>query len=121
MGSNVLRMFMPAGIEPLFIIGAAFALILGLTSIRGAGRFLVCFLVVPALLSPFLASLVRQLPPLVLLGLFLVLGVVLLKAVVMLILGRHAAAEMTGILAADLVKWALFAPFRLFRRLVGRR
>lgn len=120
MRANLLWLLLPEGIEPLLIVGIAFALILGLTSIRGAGGLLLGFIVLPALLGPFVSELVAQLPPLVLVGLLLILGLGILKAIATLILGQRAAAEMTGILAADIVRWCVFAPFRLLRWLVGR-
>jgi hypothetical protein len=86
------------------------ALICGLITGRRAGSLL-GGIVLLVLLSPFIEALVAALPWWLLLGLLLVCGLSLLRALSGLLIGAHATSHMVGILAADVVRFGFRAVF----------
>lgn len=115
---KLLWMFLPDEFAILIIVGVALAMMVGLVRSRTAG--VIGGLILMLLAQPLMDALIDTLPGWLLL--LLVLGVVwwIFRAAASLVLGRQAAAHMTGILAADMVRsiargvfWILLLPFRL--------
>lgn len=61
---------------------------------------------------------IELVPGLVNLGLLLILAVTLLRVLASMLLGPGATSHMIGILAAEVVRWAVALPVRLLRRLL---
>ncbi len=117
-----LILFMPPELVIFMIIGAGLAMIVGARSLAATllgAAMAIIFL--PAVLAPLFDALPAWL--LVLLLVFLVLG--MLRALFELTIGKHSTDHMVGILAADVVRAALLAPFRLLgwvlRAFLGRQ
>lgn len=109
-----LILFMPPELVIFMIVGAGLAMIAGAR--RLASTLLgvaVAIIVLPVLLAPLFDALPGWL--LVMLLVVLVLG--LLRGLFEMTLGKHSTDHMVGILAADVVRAALLAPFRLAGRL----
>ena len=116
---KLLWMFLPDQFLILIIVGVALATIAGLARGRTA-LGIIGGLVLMLLAQPFVDALVDALPGWLLLLLMLWLAWWIVRAVVGLMLGREAAGHMTGILAADVVRfvaraafWVVALPFRL--------
>jgi hypothetical protein len=113
---GALSLFFPNELLLPLLMVAGICLILGMK--RMAGSIFV-FVLASAILPPFITPLVEKLidvMPLwavILAGGFLCLA--LFRAAAALIIGRDAANDMIGILAADLVKGLLFLPVRVVR------
>ncbi len=116
----MLWMLLPDGVMPLVIAGIGLALIVGLLS-RSAAFSLLGMVVLFALLGPIVEGVAGTLPAWMSLVLLIVIGLVLLRGLAALVIGRRASDHMVGILAADLVRMvflALLFPFRLVWRTV---
>jgi hypothetical protein len=117
-------MLLPNGALLLAVVAIGLATILGL--LRGGAAFsLLGVVLLFALLGPFVEGIVEgvagTLPPWMSLVLLIVIGLVLLRGLAALLIGRRASDHMVGILAADLVRVAFLAllfPFRLVWRTV---
>lgn len=113
---GALSLFFPNELLLPLLMMAGICLILGMKRMAGS---IVVFVMAMALLPPFITPLVEGLidvMPLwavILAGGFLCLA--LFRSAAALILGRDAANDMIGILAADLVKGLLFFPVRVVR------
>lgn len=113
---GALSLFFPDELLLPLLMVAGICLILGMKRMAGS---IVVFVMAMALLPPFITPLVEGLidvMPLwavILAGGFLCLA--LFRSAAALILGRDAANDMIGILAADLVKGLLFFPVRVVR------
>jgi hypothetical protein len=90
----------------LGILLAGFTLMLGVLRIKAALGFIVV-LVLVFLLAPSFAPSVKELPIWVLLPVLALVAIARLQGIVGLFLGRAAANEMAGSLAADLVRLAV--------------
>ena len=108
--------------KPVVIIGAGLAMIVGARSLAAAllgTAMAIIFL--PLLLAPLFDALPGWL--LVVLLVFFALG--MLRALFEMAIGKHSTDHMVGILAADVVRATLLAPFRLIgwlaRRLLRQR
>lgn len=120
---SLLWMLLPDGALLLVVVGIGLATILGL--LRGGAAFsLLGVVLLFALLGPFVEGIVEgvagTLPPWMSLALLVVVGLVLLRGVAALVIGRRASDHMVGILAADLVRLAVVLvlfPFRLLVRI----
>jgi hypothetical protein len=115
---NWILAFVPDEALALFIVLISLALITGIMNARRAFG-LIGGIILFLILSPFIGSLVDALPGWLLLGLVLVLGLSMLRAVSNFLIGRGATNEMVGSLAADLVRlgfrvifFVLTLPFR---------
>lgn len=100
---------------PLLMVGGVL-LILGMKRIAGSIIvFVLAMAFLPPLITPLVGSLIDAMPlwAVILVGGFFCLA--LFRSVAALILGRDAANDMIGILAADLVKGLLFFPVRVVR------
>ena len=100
---------------PLLMVAGVF-LILGLKRMAGS---IVVFVMAMAFLPPFIAPLVESLIDAMPLWAVILVGglfcLALFRSAAALILGRDAANDMIGILAADLIKGLLFFPVRVVR------
>jgi hypothetical protein len=94
----------------LVIVLIGLALMCGMINARRAFG-LIGGIILFLILSPFIGSLVDALPGWLLLGLVLVLGLSMLRAVSNFLIGRGATNEMVGSLAADLVRLGFRAIF----------
>ena len=106
----------------LVIAGVGLALVLGLIRGRAAAGILGA-LVLGLLATPFIEALMDALPWWVSLLILAAVGMALLRSVAAIFLGERAASEMTGILAADVVRFGfrlLFLPLRLLWRAFRR-
>jgi ABC-type multidrug transport system fused ATPase/permease subunit len=117
-----LILFMPPELVIFMIIGAGLAMIVGARSLAATllgTAMAIIFL--PVLLAPLFEALPRWL--LVVLLVFFALG--MLRALFEMAIGKHSTDHMVGILAADVVRATLLAPFRLIgwlaRRLLRQR
>ncbi len=116
---KLLWMLIPDELLILVVAVLALGFMVGLVR----GRMLAAVLggvVLMALAGPIIEALVDALPGWLLCLLLIWMGWWLLRAVAELILGKHAASHMVGILAADVVRacfrglfWLLALPFRL--------
>ena len=119
MPMKLLWMFLPDEFVILIIVGVALAMMVGLVRGRTAAG-IIGGLILMLLAQPFIDALVDALPGWLLLLVLLWLVWWILRAVAGLLLGREAAGHMTGILAADVVRfmaravfWITALPFRL--------
>ena len=100
---------------PLLMVAGVF-LILGMKRMAGS---IVVFVMAMAFLPPFIAPLVESLIDAMPLWAVILVGglfcLALFRSAAALILGRDAANDMIGILAADLIKGLLFFPVRVVR------
>ncbi|MEM2001034.1 MAG: hypothetical protein QXT77_00110 [Candidatus Methanomethylicaceae archaeon] len=99
---------------PLLIIGIGLALMIGLMRLRAALSLIGLFLFF-SLLSPFVEALLVELPAWILLLILAWVGLAILRGLATLFLGRGAADEMVGTLAAHLVIVILLLPVRILR------
>jgi hypothetical protein len=117
-------MFLPDEFLVLAIAGLGVGVIVGLVKGRAAMAFL-GMVVLVIVLSPFVEGLVASLPGWMTLLLLVFIGFGLVRALAGMVLGRGAANEMTGSLAASAVRWVFLLPFRLvgfvFRLAFGKR
>ncbi|MEM2001026.1 MAG: hypothetical protein QXT77_00070 [Candidatus Methanomethylicaceae archaeon] len=110
--------FLPDEALPLVIVGVGLLWILGVISAQGALRILSrMFLLV--LIGPFVEMLVGELPSWVLVLVLVWVVLAALRGLATLLLGRGAADEMVGTLAAHFVMAVVLLPFRLLRWLFG--
>ncbi len=120
---GVLWLLLPDEVLPLIIVGVAFALMFGLLSLRGAVGLILALVVLPPVLAPFVEGVLGDLPPWVSVIILAVLALAILRGLAALVLGRAAAAEMVGHLAADLVKALVLLPLRgvrwVFRAMIN--
>ncbi len=110
MRTTSLLAFLPTEIIPLLAVLGGLALILQFTKVATA-LFTTCGLMIflPVLLEPLLEMLPDWALPLIMVFiLFSMIGMMFT-----LLIGQNAKDQMVGTLAADLVKWFLFFPFRL--------
>lgn len=109
MSSLSLLAFLPTEFIPLILIGGGFALILGARAVARSLFVLTAVLIfLPVILEPLLMFLPEWV--LWLLTGFVILSV--LGSISALILGKGASDAMVGILASDLIRRVLLAPFR---------
>ena len=127
MRSMLLWSLVPDEALPLILAGLGFLVVLGIVP-RGAVGALLALVLLPILFGPFIQSftetMLAQLPPVVVYAALFVVGITVLRLIAALVIGRRAADHMTGALAADLVRfvlWALIFPFRVLRHLGGWR
>lgn len=107
---QTLLLLMPPELVVFMIVGAGLATIVGarrLAAVLMGSAMAVIFL--PVLLAPLFDAL----PVWVLVVLLVYLFLVVLRALCALVIGKHSTDHMVGILAADVVRAAVFAPFRL--------
>lgn len=104
----------PSEFFVLIIVGAALALIVGLIN-RRAAVAVVGIVILVALLRPFIPSLIQLAPWWLVCAIVVVLGLRILGGMARLFLGREAANEMTGTLAADVVRFFVRGAFRSVR------
>jgi hypothetical protein len=116
---KLLWMFLPDEFVILVIVGVALAMIVGLVRGRTAAG-IIGGLILMLLAQPLIDALVDALPGWLLLLVLLWLVWWTFRALASLLLGREAAGHMTGILAADVVRfiartvfWIIALPFRL--------
>jgi len=116
---KLLWMFLPDQFLILVIVAVALGMIVGLVRGRVAAG-IIGGLVLMLLAQPFIDALVDSLPGWLLLLLLLWLAWWIVGAAARLLMGREAAGHMTGILAADAVRfvaravfWIVALPFRL--------
>jgi hypothetical protein len=110
--TTLLWALLPDDAFPLVILLAALLFLIGLR--RTACGLLAVALLVP-ILGPFVEALMAGIPPWVSLLILVVFIVMLLQFLATAVLGHQAAAHMVGILAADMVRFALrcvFLPLR---------
>lgn len=117
-----LILFMPTELVVFMIIGAGLAMIVGARSLAATLLGIAMAIIfLPVLLAPLFDALPGWL--LVVLLVFFALG--MLRALFEMTIGKNSTDHMVGILAADVVRAALLAPFRLFgwvlRALLRRR
>jgi hypothetical protein len=120
--NSILWSLVPNSAFPLILIGVALAVIIGFVKPRQAGS-IIGFFIFSILLAPFFDILYSMLPNWLSLLLTIGFSIAILRALAALVIGRHAADHMTGILAADVVHVVLRAVFRFFffpLRLLGR-
>lgn len=115
-----LILLVPPEAAVLVIALAGLALVVGA---RRWARMLFAFGVALVLVPPLLAPIFDALPTWVLLAVLVLLGLGVLRALSSLLIGQRATDHMVGILAADVVRLAVSAPFRIlglaFRALRG--
>ncbi len=112
---GALWMLMPDAAMPLVVLGVGLAVLFGFLRGRAALALLFGLLVLPILLAPFVETAMAELPAWISLAVLLLLLLAILRGVAALLIGRAAAAEMVGHIAAQAVI-ALFAlPFRMVR------
>ena len=105
-----LILFMPPELVVFMIIGAGLAMIVGARSLAATLLGIAMAIIfLPVLLAPLFDALPGWL--LVILLIFFALG--MLRALFEMTIGKHSTDHMVGILAADVVRAALLAPFRL--------
>jgi hypothetical protein len=107
---NALWLFIPEEAMILVPVGLGFLVMLGLIP-AGRAVGLLGILVLMLALAPFVESLVDILPLWVLLGILVVFGFSLLRAISSLVLGRGVADNFLGLLVFEV----FMAPFRLLR------
>lgn len=106
-----LILFVPPELAALLIAAAGFAMILGARTLAGTlFAFALALVFLPVLLAP----LFDVLPAWLLMGMLVFFGFGLMRALFNLFIGRNSTDHMVGILAADAVRFALFAPSRFF-------
>lgn len=104
---SFLSWIIPDWAWPLVIVGLAGGLMVGLLTLRTLVGVLVTALVLPMVLSPFIEAAFGAVPPWVSLLALAVVGLILLRGIAGLVLGRQAADHMVGSLAASLVRVVL--------------
>jgi len=72
-----------------------------------------------AVLGPFIDSLLDLLPGWALILLMIAFGITLFQAVASLFIGKSVSNHMTGILAADIIRFFIFLPFRIAGAIIG--
>lgn len=97
----------------LLIVASGFSIMLGG---RRLGGWLLAAAIAVLLLGPFLAAA----PALVWILLLIGLSIAALRALLTFSIGRHGASEALGILAAELIRFVVLAPFRFIAFLFGR-
>lgn len=105
-----LILFMPQELVLFMFVGAGLAMIVGARRIASgllAAALAVIFL--PALLAPLFDAL----PGWLLWALLVVFCLSLLRGLFVIAIGKNSTDHMVGILAADVVRATLLAPFRL--------
>ena len=117
-----LILFIPQELVVFMFVGAGLAMIVGARRIA-SGLLLAAMAVIflPVLLAPLFDAL----PGWLLWGLLVVFGLSLLPGLFVVVIGKNSTDHMVGILAADVVRATLLAPFRfigwLARRLLRQR
>lgn len=104
-----LLLFIPPELVAFMIVGAGLALIVGARRIA-SGLLLAALAVIflPVLLAP----LFNALPGWLLWCVVVVFSLNLLRGVFVVVIGKNSTDHMVGILAADVVRATLLAPFR---------
>ena len=110
MNSIPLLALLPVEFVPFIIVGGGLALMLGA---RVVARSMFILAIAMVLIPPLVEPLLILLPEWVLWLLVALVWVSVLGSIAALVMGRGARDQMVGTLAADLLKWVLFAPFRL--------
>lgn len=105
----------PPELAVLLIAAAVPAMMLGMRALAG---FLFAFAMAIIFLPTLLALLFEALPAWLLVGLLVFFVLSLLRALSNMLIGRNSTDHMVGILAADVVRFALFAPFRFIAWIV---
>lgn len=105
-----LLIFVPPEFAVLLVVGAGLSMIVGA---RALAKTLLVFAMALVFLPVLLAPLFDALPTWLLLALMVFFGMGLVRAVFNLLIGKHSTDNMVGILAADVVRFAFLAPFRL--------
>ena len=117
-----LILFIPRELVVFVFAGAGLAMIVGAR--RTASGLLLAALAI-IFLPVLLAPLFDALPGWLLLGLTVVSGASLLRGLFVVVIGKNSTDHMVGILAADVIRATLVAPFRLIawlaRRLLRQR
>jgi hypothetical protein len=107
--------FIPQEFVVFMIIGAGLALIVGARRIAmGLLGTAMAIIFLPVLLAPLFDAL----PGWLLVGLLVLFGLGMVRGLFELVIGRHSTDHMVGILAADVVRSMLLAPFRMVRWIV---
>jgi hypothetical protein len=109
-----LILFMPPELVIFMIVGAGMAMIVGARRLAATLMGVaLAIIVLPVLLAPLFDAL----PGWLLVTLLVVLVLGMLRGLFELTLGKHSTDHMVGILAADVVRAVILAPFRLVGRL----
>lgn len=106
--------FFPDEALPLLIVAAGFALMLGF---RHLAATLVGTVVLFALLGPFVEAIVTSLSPGWQILILAVIGLVILRALIGLVIGKRTASHLAALLLHDLI----LLPFRALRWFIDRR
>ena len=117
-----LILFMPTELVVFMIIGAGLAMIVGARSLAATLLGIAMAIIfLPVLLGPLFDAL----PGWLLVVLLFFFALAMLRALFEITIGKNSTDHMVGILAADVVRVALLAPFRLIgwvlRTLLRRR
>src|SRR5437879_975133 len=107
--------FVPSEIYLVLLVVAGLAVIVGAKRLAGA---VVLIVLAGTLLPVVLEPLFNQLAAWPLVLLLALLGFGVLRAIFALLLGKRATDHMVGILAADVIKKVLAAPFPVLRYLM---
>ncbi len=106
--------FLPNSMMVLVIIIVGLCLIVGLLSPRKANQWL-GYVVLLLVTAPLYDVVLNMMPTWLLLAFSVIAAWMLFRFIAEALLGRAAAAHMTGILAADVVRGTAALPFRLLR------
>ena len=120
--STLLWFLLPDQALILILIGGAFLVMFRLASVRAVLGTVLVLAVLPVF-APVIEGIFSALPGWLSLVVLAVMGIWFLQALATFVLGRGAAEEMAGTLAADLVRLLVLAttfPFRLFWRFLWR-
>lgn len=116
--NSILWSLVPDSALPLVIVLLALGLIVGLIKPRAAFS-IIGFFVLSILMAPLFDAIFSMLPWWLTLLIGVGFAVAIARALIGLLLGRHATDHMVGILAADVVR-GLFRAVLLPLRLLGR-
>ncbi len=123
---HLLWWFLPEEAFPIIVVGIGLLVMVGVIRLRTAILVIFALLLLPPLIGPLVEALFAGLSPWVGLLALALFGLVILRSIVALFIGRAAADTMVGTLAADMVRLAFrlaFLPFRLVgggMRILGR-
>lgn len=110
-----LILFVPPEMAALLIAGSGMAMIFGARALAGSlFAFAIALVFLPVLLAPLFDAL----PAWLLIGLLIFFGLGLIRAMANILIGKNSTDHMVGILAADTVRFAFIAPFRLIAWIV---
>lgn len=102
----------------LLFVAGGFSIMLGG---RLLGGWLIGGAIALALVAPFIGSAAAAAPAFVWIVFFIVLAIAALRMLLTLSIGRRGASEALGILASDLIRFLILAPFRFIAFLLGRQ